>query len=78
MDYKYEGKTTENEHGIVVEGRLIPQPTDKELLTMADLIRRHCLEKEKCDDCVFNCGGYCDLSECPMGWILRGRKEWKK
>lgn len=56
---------------------MIPQPTDKELLTMADLIRRHCLEKEKCDDCVFNCEGYCDLSETPMGWILRGRKEWK-
>lgn len=76
MDYKYEGKTTENEHGIVVEGRLIPQPTDRELLLMANLIRQHCVGKEKCHGCVFHNGGWCDLCDSkPMGWDIK-ESDW--
>lgn len=74
MDYTYESKVSKNEHGTIVEGRLIPHPKDKELLLMASLIRQHCLEKESCEGCVFTIDGNCDLSEAPMGWILRGKK----
>lgn len=75
MDYKYEGKTTENEHGIVVEGRLIPQPTDKELLLMANFLKAACLRREKCIGCVFHRNSVCDLRDEPLDWTIK-ESDW--
>lgn len=79
MDYEFNGiKITENEHGTFVEGRMIPKPTDEELLLMAYFIRADCLSRDSCGQCVFNRNGCCDLFDTPMDWDLRNNKKSEK